>query len=467
MRFLLILCLLSVLENIEGQTLKPDRVLARLIKGRGEMRDDYPTLKIVNRVKNIAAYAPSSNMIILENKAIEVCQAMGEHGEDALAFLIAHELTHYFQHRLWMQGSEEISFFATADRFEEVKHFEIEADTYGAFLCYLAGYNYAQVAPEVILKLYEAYQIDPTQLIEYPSPRERMSLTLSVCQQVEEYRLLFEAAQVLEHFGAYNWSQVIHNYLLKFLDFKEIHNNAAVNELKLAMANLPEEMQYPLIVKRSLALRSSIDFSVDSLLSSALEHLQSAVRKDPTDHEVFINLASLFVLRKDYESYEELSAHLKKINLNQLNKNRLQVVKGIATFRQGNEAEARSIFQSTRKETNKKEIKDVCLRNLDFMSGRNGKKSNKVSYDIPIFSPTSVIAEPIVNRLSEADPLFPKIATLQTAGDRSQITLSNGLEKVTLWMEKSLHQTQVYRNKYRFELNGEARDWYIQGLDGI
>ena len=266
-------------------------ILQRLIAARGEPRDDYPSVVISDRARSIAAFSPTTNTIILERQAIETCERLNDQAEDALAFLISHELTHFFQHRIWKKHStDEISFFATKERLQKVRQFEIEADRYGAFLCYLAGYNYYEIAPKIIKALYESYQIDPTTLSQYPLPAERMELTQSVCGQVKEYALFFEAARVLAHFGAYQWSHAMHTYLLRYLDFQEIYVNAGANQLKWFLANHEEAMTYPIRFKQGFSLRGGLHFSLDSLLSLAESNTLHAINKDPGEYPAFVNL---------------------------------------------------------------------------------------------------------------------------------------------------------------------------------
>ena len=326
-----------------SQSAEPSAILEKLLLARGENRSDYPNIKVLDREKNIAAYSPLTNTIVLEKKAIEICNQMGSQSESAMAFIISHELTHYLQHKVWSSSDQNIAFFTSSEKLKNSKKLEIEADKYGAFLCYLAGFEYHSIAPKIIRALYKEYGLNPADLVQYPHPDERMELTLSVCSQVRNYASLFEASQVLSHFGQYHWSNSINQYLLRFLDFKEIYNNAGVNGLELALSHMIEESIYPLVVKPKLSLRSGLDISIDSLLGFSINNLKVAIRKDPTDHDLFVNLASAFLIKNDFDAFSKLNLQLKEINLTNINKLRISVLEGIRYYKQGDETKGNRI----------------------------------------------------------------------------------------------------------------------------
>ncbi len=266
-------------------------ILQILVVARGEDRDDYPEVKITSRIKNIASYSPGSNEIFIERKAYDICRSMGERTDDALAFLIGHELTHYFQHKAWNTAQQVSYFYQEKSQFVKMKSAEAEADRYGAFQAYLAGYNYFDVAPDLISRLYQAYRIDPLSSQSYPSTEERSELTLSVCSFVRDLTLLFETANYLQMIGRYEWSQSIYEYLLRYIDLPELYNNAGLNQLKAALSVTRPNAVYPLHILHEFTLREGLSAEPDDLLNQAFENLKKAALKTPSNHEIFINLA--------------------------------------------------------------------------------------------------------------------------------------------------------------------------------
>ena len=443
-----------------AQDLDPAMVLKKLLRARGEIRNDYPSIRLIDRVKNIAAYIPSTNEIVLERKAIENCVKFGEQAEAALAFIISHELTHFFQHRVWSSSQDEIAFFSSKSTFDRLKPYEVQADTYGAFLCYLAGYNYFQIAPAIIKELYASYQFDVQELSQYPHPEERMALTLSVCNQVDRYVLYFEAAKVLSHFGYYNQSQALLTYLLKYLDFKELYNNTAVNQLKLVMSQIPEALQYPMVVKPALSLRIGLSLSLDSLLLRAHENLTIATRKDPTDHDLFINLASVKLQLGWIDQFNQLSDQLSQVNMSEINRERLSILQAILLYKQQQRNEAIQLFRKTKSSSKHAIIRQTCSENLDRI--KNKFEAPLInSSDNSTFFPPEVREPPYLKEtIDQSDPLFPMTCILTKKGKTVQIKLQWEKEKLTLWLMPA--QKTNHSNCFPATHTEENYVWYIR-----
>lgn len=464
MRLVWLYGFVMMVTNIFSQSLSPQNILEQLIMARGEPRNDYPAIKVIDRVKNIASYVPSAKVILIESMALEICQSMGSEADDALAFLIGHELTHYFQHHLWAREEVDISFFATNDQLENWKDLEIEADAYGAFLSYLAGYDYASVAPEIIERLYNSYQIDLLAIDDYANPALRQDVALSVCRQVEDYRLLFETAQVLEHFGVYDWAITLNNYLLKYLDFNEIYSNLAVCELKKAISLIPSNIVYPLSVKKSLSLRSTNQFSIDSLLQLGENHLKKVVERNPADYEAFINLAALYLIRGEYSNYEYLIAHLSPLIRDPADLCRVEILEGIRKLNQGDAPSALDFFQSAKSKTADSELQLICQKNIDLIR-RKEKKTKSADKGKSIFSPTFISEHVSEILLDGSDSFFPKIMRKAIDNDLIQIELDDGQERIVLWMTDNAGDSSEYRNAFIHTHQGSRHKWFIRGIE--
>ena len=105
-----------------------------------------------------------------------------EDQEHALAFLLAHELAHVYLHHGWV-GEFGNSFARTdmgrkmmkAATYEEVVKRETEADHFGGFYGYLAGFDTIGVAPRALERIYAGFGL-PDQLPNYPSRAERVAI---------------------------------------------------------------------------------------------------------------------------------------------------------------------------------------------------------------------------------------------------------------------------------------------------
>ncbi len=86
--------------------------------------------------------------IVVERKALETCATFGARTNDAVAFLLGHELAHFSMGHGWGMDFQRISDHSKvkaemAQAFENNKAyhlFETQADHRGAFFAYIAGY---------------------------------------------------------------------------------------------------------------------------------------------------------------------------------------------------------------------------------------------------------------------------------------------------------------------------------------
>ncbi|MEL6277099.1 MAG: hypothetical protein AAFU03_18505, partial [Bacteroidota bacterium] len=151
-------------------------IFERLVDARGDNRMPKPRFAFSKRKEKGAKF--SGDLITLEEAAYDVCAALGDRKEAALAGLLAHEIIHYYEKHTWENGF--INLVAGANRQEArnlrqsvkedldaFKKDEIEADYMGGFLAHMAGYPTTEVMPDVLDGLYEAYELDSL-LPKYP-----------------------------------------------------------------------------------------------------------------------------------------------------------------------------------------------------------------------------------------------------------------------------------------------------------
>jgi hypothetical protein len=103
--------------------------------------------------------------IVVERKALETCATFGARTNDAVAFLLGHELAHFSMGHGWGMDFQRISDHSKvkaemAQAFENNKAyhlFETQADHRGAFFAYIAGYVPELVADTLLQRLYGVY----------------------------------------------------------------------------------------------------------------------------------------------------------------------------------------------------------------------------------------------------------------------------------------------------------------------
>ncbi len=237
---LTIMCLSQFL--LANSSSEAETILKNLYKQFGDTRIELPHIEIVNSEDFVAAYYPGSNKIQIEEKAMQICASFGSDKEAAIAFIIGHELAHAFQDHL--HDDENTSFIA----YDKVatkcsKHIlqkkEHEADIFGAFGAYVAGYKIHRVFPAILNKIYDGYSLTDTKLVNYPPKEVRNQSAEKVKKQVDSLIVLFDAGTKLSLLGEYDLSAQCYENIIDSYKGSEVVNNAGVNYL-LEAIHTPE-----------------------------------------------------------------------------------------------------------------------------------------------------------------------------------------------------------------------------------
>ncbi len=226
---------------LANSTTDAEVILQDLYRQFGDTRIELPSIELVQSKDFVAAYFPGSNKIQIEEKAMEICQTFGDDKNAAIAFIIGHELAHAFQDHL--HEDENTSFLAydkvsTKCAHHILKKKEHEADIFGAFGAYVAGYKIHRVFPEILNKIYEQYELTDEQLVNYPSKALRNQTAEKVKNQVDSLILLFDAGTKLSLLGQHELSAQCYEKISKTYKGSEVNNNAGVNYLLEAINSL-------------------------------------------------------------------------------------------------------------------------------------------------------------------------------------------------------------------------------------
>ena len=164
------------------------RVFDDLVRAIGDGRT-APKLRLVasgsGGALKVAWYSPKKNRLTIEEKAFDLAAAMGADSLNALAALIGHELAHFYKDHGWagdfgngfadLEVGQRVRTLEQTD--EQIVKYESEADYFGGFFGYLAGYNTLGVTDEFLGRVYDEYDLgDDIQGSAYPvdSPRHKM-----------------------------------------------------------------------------------------------------------------------------------------------------------------------------------------------------------------------------------------------------------------------------------------------------
>lgn len=224
-------------------------VLQRLYKANGIfLNQSPPQLEIRYEKRRVAAYFPRQNKIVLEQATLDVCNSFGHKSLDALAFIIGHELTHFYQkyHPVVGGSTNYLGFHKSMNA--EIK-IEKQADIHGLFNAYLADYKAFDILPDLILELYKQYDLLNVKPQGYPPLHERQNIANEVIAEVQKMVKVHDISTYLTAIGKYDLALAGFEYLEQYYKGKEIYNNLAVNAMLEAInfsATDVDKMLYPL-----------------------------------------------------------------------------------------------------------------------------------------------------------------------------------------------------------------------------
>lgn len=288
------------------------RIFDRLVEARGDKSLKTPELLWTVEASNGAAYQPGTNLITFEEKAYDVCAGFGANTDNALAYILAHELVHYYKQHGWEAAfakkfREEEMTEAVKETVRDMKRQETESDLLGGFLAYTAGYNTVGIAPEILPALYTSYGW-PIDNPRYPTLEERILLAKTTEKELANLIRMFETANMLVAIERYEDAAQYYDHILSFYKSRELVNNIGVVNCMAALKLFDKDAVkylYPLELDAEARVRlgsKGIDTPEgrkqlrDSLLNAAIGHFQESMSLDRDYHTARLNLASAHAL---------------------------------------------------------------------------------------------------------------------------------------------------------------------------
>ncbi|MBK6929875.1 MAG: tetratricopeptide repeat protein [Saprospirales bacterium] len=280
----------------------------RLVAARGDFRFPVPKFFLRKEAYRLAGIDYESLEITLEEKAYDVCLEYGDAADAALAFLLGHELTHYYEKHAWRRGFaadyKDLPIGIKLDSLIDDTANETEADYLGGFLAYSAGYGLFDKGPDVIEKLYKAYDLSD-QLRGYPSLSDRKILTQRAAENLGRLVALFDMANLLTAIANYEEAYEYYRYILMSYQSRELYNNLGVMAVLHALT-FPQEGAIKYRFPLELDLESSgtkgssgMAEARSKLLRQALLHFDAAISLDPDYAPAYLNKACTHLLLGD------------------------------------------------------------------------------------------------------------------------------------------------------------------------
>ncbi|MDO8365256.1 MAG: tetratricopeptide repeat protein [Saprospiraceae bacterium] len=432
------------------------KVYERLREARGDFRYPVPDFFMTQQKGQVASiiYGPPIE-IFLEEAAYNVCASFGDKADAAMAFLLGHELAHYYEKHGWRSdfgttyshlgiskqldtlyrelesSTEGKKIHKTLLRFDTLSHqyedvaMESQADYLGGFLAYSAGYGLFDDGDELIGRLYDEYGMKP-QTAGYVTRSEREGMSKTASERMKTLVDVFEMANMLTAIGRYDDANLFYRYVLMEYQGREMYNNVGVTYLLFALKEYFKEdelkFRFPIQLDLAMATHRGSDEAKERnrLLEQAIQHFDAAISLDPNYSPAYLNKACAYALMDDntrayfYADVEGRKAATK--NMDTLAINNLEILLGILDYRSGNAAKAKERFTMA-KATNK------------GLAEYNLAKLNNQPLPAPPISPDGFFEDETIDSKDINSILFPP------EGQKLQIEANISFHKVDQELE--------------------------------
>jgi len=335
-----------------------------------------PEVNIKKNKAQIATYTPSKNTptISLENEAFTICQSMGVRRDDAIAYLLSHEIGHHLTYDFWEGNYQDFDIRIKdslvlkygLDSLKNTAKYtiktlqEIKADEKGGILRYMAGYSSENLTESLFEAIYSKYTNLKDTMKCYPPLQDRISISKIADSRARSFINIFEVANFSVLLKDYDFA--ISQYIALQSEFefysREIYNNiGVVYYLKALELSDEDDIKFIYPVEIDLESRIQSDrgskgvnkLKVIEFLNKANENFKEATNRDPNYSTGFLNLACIqTILGEDY--YLAISACNKaiKFSKNENEKQNAQLVLAIIgmSWDEGNKEKATKMMNN-------------------------------------------------------------------------------------------------------------------------
>ncbi len=313
--YIFILCV-SILHPNHGQnSRKVDRLVCEKIlkellvaSGKFSLGEDIPVkIDIAVNFGNLASFVPKDSTIYIEKPAFDIAMKIGS---SALAYLIGHELHHYFQKQ---QGrlDKPTKFAALHDHNGGYYKLETEADIRGAMYAYLAGYK----IQDTIRAFVDAFYDSPDYNFNKSDCKGKPGLHLSYCKRreiadstenlLQEWVQVYEAAQWFSIIEEYQLARICYQHIIGELPVPSLYNNLGITYILEAL-NCSDENETPYLFPFEMEWKArfakppsntkSKSISFEDNLSEAVACFEKAREQAPSYGVAVINLTCTKIL---------------------------------------------------------------------------------------------------------------------------------------------------------------------------
>ncbi len=329
-------------------------VFKNIVSAVGENRK-VPPFEIIpddGFAKTILMYYPGEQpKILMDEEVYDQCTKLAGDSTNALAALIGHELAHHYRNHDWcssfayLMGDNSLSEKIKEANSEQKLKVEAEADYYGGFYSYLAGYSSYEITERVLDGIYTRFKL-PEQITGYPTKAERKAIAKSSLEKLKSIIPVFDAGEMLFVIKEYDAAISCFDYLIDKFPSREIYNNAATIRILKAMEymnggdfiySLPVEFDSKTRLKSGNSRGDNLskeerNVKKLALLNESINILQSSIEHDSSYLNAKINLCCIYLLKNNFDlvigSINEILEN--KTGISNYDLSKLLTVRGIA-----------------------------------------------------------------------------------------------------------------------------------------
>ncbi|MCB9306030.1 MAG: tetratricopeptide repeat protein [Lewinellaceae bacterium] len=380
-----------------------------------------PTIVLEDRYGNGASYDPDINRIIFEKKAYDALLQLGARDfESVVVFIFYHELGHF------LKGVKTESNFLKSFLAVDYERSDEEfADTFGAFLAYLAGYDLSGVLQPAIGVLYDAYQLDSVRMEKegYLPRYKRESMAEETEKTLNHLVILFKLGNLLSAAGAYEEAAQVFEIVAKSYPGKEIHNNAGVNYFLWTLQYSGDTLSYP--VEQSWQTRLLEQRKVNPI-EGAKRHFKEAIIRDKQWISPRLNLACIFAYEGNVQAMEQQIKAVRQLAgglLSDRDSALAQMITGLALAKNGDKDIAKTYFEAL-KTTDDPFIRELAASNLSVLTmGKRALPEQNLSGKFLLSRPKEDICNHIKNPQGEIIFSDEKSSIIADIHKRSSVTV--------------------------------------------
>jgi tetratricopeptide (TPR) repeat protein len=355
-------------------------VFTNLVRARGDRHKAIPRFVMNNGRQYMAWMNPHAVEIGLEERIYDVCVGFGTDSLAALAAVLAHEMTHYYESHDWSRSfvsqNEQLPTSEEIAGLSEGIKLETEADYMGGMLAIAAGYDVYDLMPRFLERAYAAYGL-PERIPGYPSLANRIQVSNNTAEELKSVHAIYHTAGLLTMVGAYEPALRYYENALNSFQSYEVYNNAGVCALLTLLDYMkPGEFPYALpleldatsrLDKLATRIPSNEEAARATLLRKARNYLVNATNLTEREAVAALNMSIYYLLNDEPFDAEYWSTKAQRTAIRcrqpQTSGN-AQIVQGILAARDGRPDDAERLFTAALPKS-----RAIAELNLDLVLG--------------------------------------------------------------------------------------------------